>query len=83
MLTMTSQDCLVQWSDPISRSSNARLVDEPAVLSYQKGSTLYDTDATTEDINNSSKTDIEAVCNRTDQIIRAQVQKQAPKRSNF
>ena len=58
---MTSQDCLVHWSGPIPRSSNTRLVDETAVLPYQKGSMLYDTDASTEDINNSCKADIEAV----------------------
>ena len=61
ILTMTSQDCLVHWPGPIPRSSNARLVDETAVLPYQKGSMLYDTDASTEDINNSCKADIEAV----------------------
>jgi hypothetical protein len=58
---MTSQDFLIHWPGPISRSSNASLVDEIAVLPYQKGSTLYDTDASIEDINNSSKADIEAV----------------------
>jgi len=61
ILTMTSQDCLVHWPGPIPKSSNARLVDETAVLPYQKGSMLYDTDASTEDINNSCKADIEAV----------------------
>jgi len=61
ILTMTSQDCLVHWPGPIPRSSNAQLVDETAVLPYQKGSMLYDTDASTEDINNSCKADIEAV----------------------
>jgi hypothetical protein len=61
---MTPQDCLIHWLSPISESSNARLVDETAILPYQKGSMLYDTDASTEDINNSSKADIEAVCAR-------------------
>jgi hypothetical protein len=54
---MTSQDCLVHWSGPIPRSSNTRLVDETAVLPYQKGSTLYDTNASTEDINNQDHPD--------------------------
>jgi hypothetical protein len=61
ILTMTSQDCLVHWSGPIPRSGNAQLVNEIAVLPYQKGSMLYDTNASTEDINNSSKADIEAI----------------------
>jgi hypothetical protein len=54
ILTMTSQDYLVHWPGSISRSINARLVDEIAVLPYQEGSTLYDTDTSTKTISNSN-----------------------------
>jgi hypothetical protein len=56
VLTMTPQDCLVHWPGSVSRSGNIRLVDEATILSYQKGSTLYDTDASTEIISNSNGT---------------------------
>jgi hypothetical protein len=45
---MTSQDYLVHWLGSIFRSNNAWLVDETAVLPYQEGSTLYDTNTSIE-----------------------------------
>jgi hypothetical protein len=54
ILAMTSQDYLVHWLGSISRSNHARLVDETAVLPYQEGSTLYDTDTSIEIISNSN-----------------------------
>jgi hypothetical protein len=59
ILTMTSQDYLVYWPGSISRSNNARLVNETVVLPYQEGSTLYDTDTSTEIISNSNGTIID------------------------
>jgi hypothetical protein len=53
VLTMTSQDCLVHWPGSVSGSGDVRLVDEATILPYQKGSMLYDTDASTEIVNNS------------------------------
>jgi hypothetical protein len=59
---MTSKDYLVHWPGSISRSNNARLVDKTAVLPYQEGSTLYNTDTSIEIISNSNSavTDVEA-----------------------
>jgi hypothetical protein len=54
VLTMTPQDCLVHWSDSVSRSGDIRLVNEATILPFQKESTLYDTDASTEIISNSN-----------------------------
>jgi hypothetical protein len=42
---MTPQDCLVHWSDSVSRSGDIRLVNEATILPFQKESTLYDTEA--------------------------------------
>jgi hypothetical protein len=44
VLTITPQDYLVHWPVSVSESGDIRLVDEAAILPYQEGSTLYDTD---------------------------------------
>jgi hypothetical protein len=44
VLTITPQDYLLHWPIFVSESGDIRLVDEAAILSYQEGSTLYDTD---------------------------------------
>jgi hypothetical protein len=63
VLTMTPQDCLIHWPGSVSGSGDIRLVDEAMILPYQEGSTLYDTDASTEIISNSNGaiTDVEAM----------------------
>jgi hypothetical protein len=54
ILTMISEDYLVYWPGSISKSNNARLVNETAILPYQEGSALYDTDTSTDIISNSN-----------------------------
>jgi hypothetical protein len=60
---MTPQDCLVHWPDSVSGSGDIGLVNKATILPYQKGSTLYDTDASTEIISNTNGavTDTEAM----------------------
>jgi hypothetical protein len=53
---MTPQDCLIHWPGSVSESGNIRRVDEATILPYQEGSMLYDTDTSTEIINNSNGT---------------------------
>jgi hypothetical protein len=54
VLTITPQDCLVHWPGSVSEDDDIRLVDEATILPYQEGSTLYDTDTSTEIISNSN-----------------------------
>jgi hypothetical protein len=56
---MTPQDCLVHWSGSVSESGDIRLIDEATIVPYQEGSTLYDTNASTEIISNSDGTDMD------------------------
>jgi hypothetical protein len=49
-----SQDCLVHWSGSVFGDDEIRLVDEATILPYQEGSTLYDSDTSTEIISNSN-----------------------------
>jgi hypothetical protein len=62
VLTITLQDCLIHWPGFVSRDGDIRLVDEATILPYQEGSTLYNTDTSTEIISNSNGavTDAEA-----------------------
>jgi hypothetical protein len=53
-MTMTPQDCLIHWPGSVSGNGDIRLVDEAMILPYQNGSTLYDTDTSTEIISNSN-----------------------------
>jgi hypothetical protein len=53
---MTPQDYLVHWPNSVSRSGDVWLADEATILPYQEGSMLYDTDASTEIVNNSNGT---------------------------
>jgi hypothetical protein len=68
VLTMTPQDCLVHWPGSISGSGDIRLVDEATILPYQEGSTLYDTNVSTEIISNSNGAVIDTKATHTQEV---------------
>jgi hypothetical protein len=72
VLTITPQDCLIHWPVSISRGGDIRLVNEATILPYQEGSTLYNTNTSTEIISNSNGivTDAEATYAREVFMIR-------------
>jgi hypothetical protein len=47
MLTVTREDCLVQWPGTYPLNSNVQLVEKAITLPYQKGSTLRDANTPT------------------------------------
>jgi hypothetical protein len=60
ILTITPHDCLVHWPGSVFGDGNIRLVDEGKTLPYQEGSTLYDTNTSTDIISNSNGIVIDA-----------------------
>ena len=55
VLTITSQDCIIHWPDSVPEGSGTQLVDTTttAILPYQEGDSIYDTEASTKVISDS------------------------------
>jgi hypothetical protein len=65
---MTPQDCLIHWLGSVSESGDIRLVDEAMIQPYQEGSTLYDTNVSTEIISNSNGAVIDMEATHTQEV---------------
>ena len=55
VLTITSQDCIIHWPGSVPEDSSTQLVGTTttAILPYQEGDSIYDTEASTKVISNS------------------------------
>ena len=55
MLMITSQDCIIHWPGSVPEGSGTKLVGTTttAILPYQEGDSIYDTEASTKVISNS------------------------------